>query len=321
MNGKVYFDMTKDRARYLKFDTSMGFKPHVQTFFQTWLKIVMKVQEKTGTEWLFPWHTMDDKTKSFVEAGQLSPQRKLNELTGLLGLVKVNASTLRQTKIGTLLKVTQDIWLVSMSANNSVQVLTTSYGDGNKNEQQRNIAASHAAMFDLATGKKNFDHAVNDAKYKFGDILSEYEYRKLADTTNDKLTTIGTRCTEPTKGNAEVIKMNLEKQGIEIKDDELTCTDFLSCLECKHHRLVSSIEDIWLMLSFNDTLKEMKEYPSINSLPTKKFYKICNTVETILVRFKQCSPENFSIAKNKNSIEAHPLYSNGYSLIDLLETF
>ncbi|HCE1977273.1 TPA: hypothetical protein NGS68_000539 [Vibrio parahaemolyticus] len=321
MNGKAYFDMTKDRANYLKFDTSIGFKPHVQAFFQTWLKIAKKVQEKTGTDWLFPWHTTDGKTKSFVEAGQLSPQKKLNELTASLGLVKVNASTLRQTKIDTLLKVTQDIWLVSMSSNSSVQVISASYGNGNKNDQQRNIAASHVAMYDMAIGNKEFDQAIKEAKYEFRDVLSEYEYKKLKDTDNDKLTTIGTRCKEPTKGFAEVIKKNLEKEGVETKGEELACTDFLSCFECKHHRLVSAVEDIWLMLSFNDTLIEMKEYPSINSLPTDKFYKICNTVESILDRFKYASPENFSAAQKKHSIEPHPLYSDGYSLIDLLEIY
>lgn len=321
MNGKAYFDMTKARAKYLKFDTSIGFKPHVQSFFHSWVKIAKKIQKNTGTEWLFPWHTRNGETISFVEAGQLAPHKKLNELTEILGLPHVNASKLRQTKIETLLKVTQDIWLVSMSSNNSVQVLSASYGDGNKNEQQRNIAAAHTAMYDIAIGSIDPEESIKAAKYEFRDVLTDYEYKKLKDRVNDKLTAVGTRCRNATKGAAEVVKKNLEKEGIKTNDNELACTDFLSCFECSHHRLVAAIEDIWLMLSFNDTLKEMKEYPSINSLPTDKFHRICNTVESILAKFKERAPKNFSIAKTKHSKEPHPLYSDGYSLIDLLETF
>ncbi|MDF9399991.1 hypothetical protein [Vibrio sp. 1180_3] len=321
MNGKAYFDMTKARAKYLKFDTAIGFKPHVQSFFHSWVKIAKKVQAKTNTDWLFPWHTRDGETKGFVETGQLAPQKKLNELMGLLGLPKVNASILRQTKIETLLKVTQDIWLVSMSSNNSVKVLSASYGDGNKNEQRRNIAAAHTAMYDIATCNKEPEESIKEAKYEFRDVLTEYEYQKLKDRGNDKLTTVGTRCKDSTQGSADVIKKNLEKEGVRTNNNELACTDFLSCFECVHHRLVAAVEDIWLMLSFNDTLKEMKEYPSINSLPTDKFHKICNTVESILKKFKERSPKNFSIAESQHNNEPHPLYSDGYSLIDLLETF
>ncbi|NMU18478.1 hypothetical protein HKA97_00590, partial [Vibrio parahaemolyticus] len=99
------------------------------------------------------------------------------------------------------------------------------------------------------------------------------------------------------------------------------CTDFLGCFECEYHRLVSEVEDIWLMMSFNDTLQQMKDYPAINSLPTDKFHKLCNTIESILTRFKAVSPDNYAQAQEKHSESPHPLYSDGYSLMDLLEAF
>ena len=109
--------------------------------------------------------------------------------------------------------------------------------------------------------------------------------------------------------------------GVKQPEKEQRCTDFLGCFECSYHRLVSEVEDIWLMLSFNDTLQEMKAYPAINSLPTDKFYKLFNTIESILKDFKEVAPDNYTQALEVHSNGPHPLYSDGYSLMDLLETF
>lgn len=321
LDGKVYFDMEKARANNLSFDTSMGFKPRVQEFLHQWIAISKQLQSESGTDWVFPYHTDDGTVKSFLEAGRNNPQEAINRLTALLGLAHINSSVLRQTKIDTLMKVTEDIWLVSMSANNTVSVIEASYGSGHESDHRNNLAASHSAMYDIAQGAKNIDDAVNDAKYEFSDVLSDYDYKRLRDTENDKLTPVGSRCKDATKGSAQVIKKNLERIGIE-QTDEATCTDFLSCFDCGYHRLVAEVEDIWLMLSFNDTLEEMKEYPSINTLPTDKFHKICNTIQAILKRFKEISSKNFSMALEKKHSEGpHPLYSDAYSLNDLLETF
>ncbi|CAK1917764.1 Core-binding (CB) domain-containing protein [Vibrio crassostreae] len=319
MNGKVYFDMNKARANYLGFDTSLGFKPHVQAFFNQWLEVSQSLQIESGTDWLFPYFSESGTVKSFIEAGQSTPQKHINQLTKLLGLAHINPSKLRQTKIDTLMKVTEDIWLVSMSANNSVSVIAASYGSGHETDHRNNIAASHTAMFDFAQGVKSIHDAVNEAKYEFSDVLSNYDYKRLRDTENDRQTPIGTRCKDAKQGKAKSIKKNLELNGIDLPED--VCTDFLGCFECSHHRLVAEVEDIWLMLSFNDTLDEMKGYPSINSLPTDKFHRLCNTIASILRRFSEVSPENYAEASEMHREAPHPLYSDAYSLIDLLETF
>ncbi|EGQ9862995.1 hypothetical protein RGL59_004714 [Vibrio parahaemolyticus] len=320
MDGKVYFDMQKDRANYLDFDTSMGFKPHVQKYFERWMVISCKLQEQSGTDWLFPWHSKNGDVVSFIEIRR-SPQIDINKLTSYLGLAHVTPSSLRQTKIDTLMKVTQDIWLVSMSSNNHVNALKASYASGQPQDHRRNLIASNVALFDIARGDKSIDESVNAAKYQFCDVLSDYDYRRLRECTdNEVMTPIGSRCNDFTKGAAKIIKNNLEKSGMQISGDEV-CTDFLSCFTCPEHRLIAGIEDIWLMLSFNDTLQEMKEYPAINSLPTPKFQLLCNTIKAVLQRYSEVSPDNYQAASKKHKEAPHSLYSDAYSLNDLLEVF
>ncbi|RYU56047.1 hypothetical protein ERW51_16500 [Aliivibrio finisterrensis] len=321
-NGRVYFDMTKARAKYLDFDTSLGFHKKTQEFFHQWLVISIELQKDSGTDWLFPYFTEANEIKGCVETGNTAPQVRINRLTKKLGLAHVTPSILRQTKIDALMKVTQDIWLVAMSANNSVETISVSYSDGNESDHRNSIAASIEALYDASKNSTNIYEAANKAKFNHTDVLNDYDYKKLRtqERVNDKQTPLGTRCKDASQGVASTIKKNMEKLGVE-QSDELICTDFLSCFECEHHRLVSEVEDIWLMLSFNDTLQEMKDYPAINSLPTEKFHKLCNTIESILKRFKEVSFKNYTEAKEKHNEAPHPLYSDGYSLLDLMEAF
>lgn len=320
--GKVYLDMTKARAKYLDFDTSMGFHKKTQEFFHQWLEISKEFQRESGTDWVFPYFMESGEIKGCVEAGQTQPHRAINKLTKKLGLAHITPSILRQTKIDTLMKVTEDIYLVSLSANNEVKTIKANYSHGNESDHQRGLAANNEALYDVVKNGTDPHEAASQAKYNVADVLSDYNYKRLRkeERENDRQTPIGTRCKNATKGAANTIKKNLEKMGVK-QPEETVCTDFLDCFECEHHRLVSEVEDIWLMMSFNDTLQQMKEYPAINSLPTDKFHKLCNTIESILTRFKEVSPDNYAQAQEKHSESPHPLYSDGYSLMDLLEAF
>ncbi|EGQ8195002.1 hypothetical protein M2F95_15925 [Vibrio vulnificus] len=320
--GKVYFDMTKARAKYLGFDTSMGFHKKTQEFFHQWLEISKALQKESGTDWVFPYFMASGEIKGWIEAGQTVPQKRINTLTKKLGLAHITPSILRQTKIDTLMKVTEDIYLVSMSANNDVKTIKASYAHGNESDHKRGLAASNEALYDVVKNGTAPDEAASQAKYSYADVLSNYDYQRLRkeERENDAQTPLGVRCKDATKGAANTVKKNLEKMGIK-QPEQKKCTDFLGCFECEFHRLVSEVEDIWLMLSFNDTLQQMKDYPAINSLPTDKFYKLCNTLESILTRFKEVSPDNYAQAQEKHSESPHPLYSDGYSLMDLLEAF
>lgn len=320
-NGKVFFDMTKNRAKYLGFDTSLGFHKKAAEFIHQWLEVSKSFQEESGTDWVFPYFLESGEIKGYVETGR-DISARLNRLTSSLGLAHVTPSILRQTKIDTLMKVTQDIYLVSLSANNDVETIKVSYEHGNESDHKNNIAANNDALYDTVKNGTDVDEAVTNAKFDCADVLTDYNYKRLRkeEREKDTQTPLGVRCKDSTKGAANTVKKNLEKMGIKQPEEKL-CTDFLACFECPHHRLVSEVEDIWLMLSFNDTLQQMKEYPAINSLPTDKFHKLCNTIESILTRFKEVAPDNYAEAQDLHSEAPHELYSDGHSLNDLMEAF
>jgi hypothetical protein len=133
-------------------------------------------------------------------------------------------------------------------------------------------------------------------------------------------TPAGVRCT----GDATLtnqIERQLKTLKLDIPEEEKKCTNFLKCFVCDNHVLVAMVDDIWLMMSFYDVIKSLKEQVAINSLPEDELYQLENTVKNILDRFRNVSVDNFKKAKIKHNEAAHPLYSDIRSVGDLLEVF
>ncbi|EDM64708.1 hypothetical protein PE36_22635 [Moritella sp. PE36] len=319
--GKFILNMEKARAKYLSFDTSLGFSLHARRFMESWLSLSVKLQAGSKDGWLFPYWKDNGEVSNFI--GKQAPHISTNRLTKYLGLPHVTPRILRQTKIDTLMKVTEDIYLVSMSANNEVSTVKACYSHGLAQDHERNLAASNQATFDIAKGK-TIEDAVQGAKYTFFDVLSEYDYKRLRegkDNPNESQTPLGVRCQNNKKGAASIIDKNLKRNGVDMPEKEAFCTDFLGCFGCEYHKLVAAVEDIWLMLSFRETLTEMGQYPTVNSLPKGKYQDLCRTIDAILVGFKEVSEENYNQALEQQKSSPHPLYSTVYSLNDLMEVF
>lgn len=320
--GKYIFDATKGRADNREIDNGIGFSTYARRFVESWLSLSATITGTSGDAPLFPFITAKGEISDFVKSIR-KPQTPVNKLLVLLGLSEITASILRKTKLDTLMKVTEDIYLVSVSGSNSIATVQKSYSSGNEQDHKRNLSASTEATFNLAKGVPVED-AVSAAKYAHPDVLSEYDYKRLRKKEHgdkEAMTPLGVRCQDNTKGAASIIDKVLKKSGIEMPDEEQLCTDFLECFECDNHKLVAGVEDIWLMLSFKDTLKDMEQFPAINSFTKSRYQHICLTIDSVLARYKEVSVENYSEASEKMKDASHPLYAKAYSVNDLLEVF
>tara|TARA_R110002012_G_scaffold320218_2_gene542796 strand:- start:663 stop:2531 length:1869 start_codon:yes stop_codon:yes gene_type:complete len=321
VQGNCYvLDSVKGRAGYKEIDNAIGFSKHAKEFIVRWLDLSAKITGDTPDAPLFPYIKKDGEITTFV-AMAYSPQAKVNKLLGYLGLAKLTSTIARKTKLASLMQVTEDIYLVSISGNNSINTIKRTYSSGSEKDHQNNLAASMDAQFDIVKGKK-VAQSVIDAKARYVDVLSEYDYKKVREKEgliDEAQTLVGGRCQNPTKETRDY--KILKEKGIEMLAEEKRCTSFLVCFECEFHKLVASVNDIWLMLSFKETLDEMLQIPAVNSMPKTDYDRICVSVGTALVRFKEKSKKNYEEAQEKMMSGSHPLYSTAYSLTDLLEIF
>jgi hypothetical protein len=320
--GKYIIEAQKDRANYLEIDNSLGFSKHAKEFIESWKIIVFEMVNRDDNAPLFPYFTQNGNITTF-EIANTSPQAKINKLLGYIGLPTITAGRFRKTKLDTLLRVTESIYLVAIAANNSIQVISKSYSNGLESDHENSLAASLNAKFEISQGG-DLKNSVSEAKFKFSDVLDDYEYKNLRfgkDRSHESRTPTGVRCTDNTQGSAQIINRALQRLEITPTDDEIICTDFLDCFECENHALVADTQDIWLMLSFKDTLQQLQQTPAINSMPNEKYSKVFNTIESILYRFYEKSIKNYKKAEELHKESVHPLYSTVYSLNDLLEIF
>ncbi|EON5740429.1 hypothetical protein ACLHFH_004125 [Escherichia coli] len=320
--GKYILDSVKGRAQHQEQDNALGFSKHAKDFIESWLNVAKSMANGDSNSPLFPYYSKDGQIKLYSEIGS-SPHASINKLLTRLDFPKITPSILRKTKMDTLFQATESVYLVAMSANNSIKVVSSQYLYGTSGEHEKKLNAAMDAKFSNAKGV-DINTAVEEAKYKHSNILDHYEYEALREGSNrshEARTPTGIRCNDNKQGAVKTINKMLERIGVEMNSDEEACTSFLDCFECEHHSLVSDVTDIWLMMSFKETLQELEVTPAINSMPPKKMNTLLNTIETILGGFRDKSPENYKQAYELQKQTSHPLYSNIYSLNDLHEVF
>ncbi|MCG9707414.1 hypothetical protein L1D46_01135 [Pseudoalteromonas sp. Isolate3] len=322
LGGRYILDSIKGRAAWQEQDNSLGFSKRAKEYIESWLKISLKMAKHDQNAPLFPYFTKNGRVDTYSGSNQ-SPQENVNRLLARLGLPKITPSNLRKTKLDTLFQVTESVYLVSMTANNTPDTIKRSYVHGHESGHQKNLAASMDAKFNMAKGK-DISEATTEAKFNYARVLDDYEYQRLRegqDRSHESRTPTGIRCNDNRKGSAIIIDKLLTREGIQQSSNEIACTDFLACWDCSEHAFVAEVTDIWLMLSFKETLQQLQQAPSINSMPEQRYTELFMNVETVLERFKEKSLENYQQAQERIKDAPHPLYSTVYSLNDLLEVF
>lgn len=320
--GKYIFDSVKGRASHQEQDNTIGFSKHAKRFIDSWLEVSKEIANGDESSYLFPYINLDGSVISYSQTG-MKPQLAINKLLDHLGLAKINASKFRKTKSDALYRVTESVYLVAMSNNNSMEVTARTYIHGTDKEHENNLSAAMDAKFEIANGKE-VKAAIVEAKFKHGDILDDYEYqriRKGQDRTHEARTPTGARCNDNRLGAASIIENSLKRAEINTETSEIACTDFLACFDCAQHAFVTDVEDIWLMLSFKETLQQLQQTPAINSMPERKYTDLFNTVDSALNGFRVKNETNYNLALEKLKNAPHPLYATVYSLNDLLDTF
>ena len=246
----------------------------------------------------------------------------INNLIEKLFPFRLNASRFRKTKSDILMRVTEDMYLVSQGLNNSVNVVAHSYSSGVKADHERQLSATFESLALISKGS-SIAESVKNAKILHSDILSDYDYKQRLKRNEIPMTTIaphGIRCSGD-EDKKELIKRKHKNLHVEVSESEQKCTDFLSCFDCPNHILVASEPDIWLMLSFYEQVIEMKNIPSKNSIPKERMYQIEAMLSKTLERFKQKAPQEYTNAELKMMHSDHPLFKGMRGLNDTLEIF
>lgn len=324
-SGYYVFDGVKGRAGHKQIDNSLGFSKYTKQLLEDWLEVskahfVVAGVDDINHQPLIPYVNTNHEVKDFNLNG--SSPSYVNGLIGKLLACQINSSRFRKTKSDILMRVTEDVYLVSQGLNNTLNVVTRSYSGGVEADHNRDLSAMMETQAQIGRGE-SIAESIKNAKVLHSDILSDYDHNERFKRHEIPTTTIaphGIRCTGDSNKKDQITR-KLKNLGIDLVKNEKKCTAFLECFDCPYHILVASEQDIWLMLSFYEQVTEMKDIPAQNSIPKKKLYGIEAILSRTLTRFEQKAPAQFASAKEKMEISSHPLFANLRGLVDTLEVF
>jgi len=320
-NGRYVFDGEKSRAINKSVDNALGFSKRTKEFIEEWIEASAMLYQRLGHNArselpLFPYFGSTQGEVLDFTYHKSQPERINRLVEKLLGL-RVNASRFRKTKSDVLMRVTEDILLVSLGLNNTIQTVSQTYTSGVQADHNNNLNATFAAQMAIAKGN-DIAESISEAKALHSDILSDYDYKaRLRDSKVSKttMTPTGIHCQGAAEKKLAAEMKKVVHLGIDLSDDEKKCTDFVRCFNCESHLLVASERDIWLMLSFLEQLIDLKEQVSINSAPKKLMFDVEALLTRTLERMKTKSPTNYDRASKKvREGIYHPLYLNRVSL-------
>lgn len=315
-DGDTYeFDSVKARALYERQGLGIGFTKRSREFIESWLLVSEQIDPRSNAM-LFPYLNINgqvtDDSKGFS-----NPHKFINIKLAAMGLPTITTRILRTTRSSVVMRAFDDIFITAWANRNSLGVTNDHYLEGVKEVHDFQLASAFEVQKSMADGSDK-KKAIEEYSVKFQDPFTQDEWENKKKTALANKTPTGVRCTSPF--GAEAVKSLRPLRALK-SSDEGACIDFLKCFECPQHALIAEVDDIWLMLSFRDTVKESLSRPSLNSSPSEDFHKVGMMVDVILQKMQEKSPSNFADASHKNADSSHPLYDDKDSISDLLEVY
>ncbi|MEZ8293281.1 hypothetical protein AB6D11_05440 [Vibrio splendidus] len=324
--GRFVFEGEKFRAGYKGVDNSAGFSLRTKELLTRWLKTCKEMYQSLGIPLskelpLCPFFRISGEVRTFNTHGSHigAINTQLAKITGLM----VTTSRFRATKSDVLMRVTEDIFLVSQGLNDTVNVVAKRYSSGVQADHDNNLNAMFGALSSIAKGEE-IGKAIEDAKVMCSDILADYDYKNLRNRESKDqplmTTPSGIKCAGPTPDKLVAEARRMKQLGIDFSEYTGRCTDFLACFDCDSHKLVASEDDIWLMLSFLEQIEDLKEMVASNSAPKDEYFVVEGILKKVLLRLKQKAPQNYAQAKQKvDDGDYHPLYQDRASASQFFE--
>lgn len=316
VSGDRYeFDSVKARALYEKQQLGLGFTKRSKEFIESWMLVSEKIAPGDDAP-LFPLFDINGNLRTALKA-YANPHKTINPKLVAMGLPKVTIRRLRSTRSSLVMRAYDDIFTVAAANRNTLETTKDHYLEGVGDVHNMALAQAFEVQKALAEGKDK-KSAIDEFKAVIKDPYTTEEWEKKKQSAIATKIPTGVRCTDP---NGDIAKKSLRAIKVLNLGDDRECISFLACFDCSKHALVADVDDIWLMLSFKDSIESSLARPSVNSFPQESFHNTLSKAIHILSRMAEISPENYKVAKSKNKAAPHPLYQEENDLTDLLGVY
>ncbi|MEF1291000.1 hypothetical protein [Vibrio sp. M260118] len=195
---------------------------------------------------------------------------------------------------------------------NTPYTLSKHYSSGNQVENQKQLlAATHT--IEGAARCSDINNAKEFAKKELGLEVLPYEdfLNKYADKHSQK-TIIGTGCKDVYSNQADKYRRRNNFSPKDFLVDHLACSDIQNCFNCENQVIIESIEDIWCLLSYRDSIVDSKVHHLNEQHFNKNYSELLSSINRIMFTIH---PKVKRLAEKKLQNEGrHPLWPEGINL-------
>ena len=306
VKGGYRLSTIKSRQGFSKQEQGIGFTKRAYEFFVGWVQISERMNTGSDSR-LFVFRDKAGKPAEHTNYHS-RPHLHISPILQKRGFVHIHARMLRASRSDITQRAFEDWTVTARAGNHSVNTVRKHYSEGNQEQNKLSISAGFRVMYDMA-GARPKGESVAEHTQIIGNIFSSEEWKARRDSLTSINTPAGARCKEPFGSRAKTSLRPLRKLE---SADHAPCIDYLECFECPSHVLVAEVEDMWLMLSFRDSIMETLSRPSVNSNPTEKVDKLLSKIDMILRRFREKYSAKYAEAIEKNNIEPHPVHAGTF---------
>ncbi|EJH33176.1 hypothetical protein VCCP104114_1551 [Vibrio cholerae CP1041(14)] len=195
---------------------------------------------------------------------------------------------------------------------NTPYTLSKHYSSGNQVENQKQLlAATHT--IEGAARCSDINSAKEFAKKELGVEVLPYEefLAKYADKHGEK-TIIGTGCKNVYSSQADKYRRRNHFSPKDFNVDHLACSDIHNCFDCENQVIIESVEDIWCLLSYRESIIDSKVHHLNEQHFNKNYSDLLNSINRIVFTIH---PKVKRLAEKKLQNEGrHPLWPEGINI-------
>lgn len=315
----VWFEQSVFKARANKYvSISIGdngtftVPKYALSFFKQLLKLSKLTSDSEGLLFSITNHTVTALEFNHVQSFSSWIQKKFNLLDDQQKPLKALSTKFRASGSYRYLALTGNEVETASLLGNTPTVMKRHYSTGNESENNKQL---HATAITLENAIKCGD--IDGAKQQTKDILEievlpYEEFLNKYSFSKPQKTVLGTGCKSPFSQEAEKYrrKMNFSPQMLNVEN--LACSDVVNCFFCKNQVIIESVEDIWCLLSFRESILDSKEQHTNKIQFLRNFEEL---LERINLTLFSLTPSVKRKAQKKLLLDGrHPLWPENFNI-------
>ncbi len=195
---------------------------------------------------------------------------------------------------------------------NTPHTVNKHYSSGNPNENEKQLLAATYTL-EGTVRCSDINSAKEYAKSELGiEVLPYEEFLRKYSNSNGEKTVLGTGCKNVFSSRADKYRRRNHFNPKDFIVDHLACSDIHNCFQCENQVIIESVEDIWCLLSYKESVMDSKALHLSEQHFNKNYSELIECINRVI--FSIHPKVKRQAEKRLKSDGRHPLWPTGINI-------